>query len=66
MEINFIVIDAQGRVFTFSKECSLSASNVTGYAEYHVFCQNKLIAVFVNPVSVIAEPKLFVENIQEF
>ena len=66
METNFIVVDSEGTAFAFSDKCSLSASNVTGYAEYHVFCESKLMAVFVNPISVIAEPKLFVENVQEF
>lgn len=66
METNFIVVDAEGKAFAFSNKCSLKGFSAVGNSEYSVFCEGKLMVVFVNPIRVVAEPKLFVENVQEF
>lgn len=66
METNFIVVDAEGKAFAFSNKCSLKGLSEVGKSEYSVFCEGKLLAVFVNPIRIVAEPKLFVENVQEF
>ena len=66
MEVNFIITDSTGRTFSFSKECSLHSSAETRRDKYHVWRQNKLIAVFIDPCLVVVEPDLFIDSVMEF